>query len=48
MNLLKETLPSCIKTITHIVNISLKNGIFTSNWKTAIMCPLLKNMALAY
>ena len=41
MNLLKEILPSCIKTITHIINTSLTKGIFANNWKTAIMCPLL-------
>ena len=41
-NLLKELLPSCIGTITHIVNTSLTKGIFANNWKTAIVCPLLK------
>ena len=47
-NLPKELLPSCIGTITHIVNASLTKGIFANNWKTAIVCPLLKNMALTY
>ena len=45
-NLLKEILPSCIETITHIVNTSLTKGIFTNNWKTVIMHPLLKNHGL--
>ena len=40
-NLLKELLPSCIGTITHIVNTSLTKGIFANNWKTALVCPLL-------
>ena len=30
-NLLKKLLPSCIGTITHIVNTSLTNGIFANN-----------------
>ena len=42
-NLLKELLPTCIGTITHIVNTSLTKGIFANNWKTAIVHPLLKN-----
>ena len=42
-NLIKELLSSCIGTITHIVNTTLKKGIFTNNWKKAIVCPLLKN-----
>ena len=41
-NLLKEILPSCIETITHIVNTSLTKGIFANNWKTAIVHPYLK------
>ena len=45
-NLLKEILPSCTETITHIVNTSLTKGIFANSWKTAIVRPLLKNMAL--
>ena len=45
-NLLKELLPSCTGKTTHIVNTSLTKGIFANNWKTAIVCPLLKNMAL--
>ena len=45
-NLLKEILPSCNETITHIVNTSLTKGIFVNNWKTAIVCPLLKKHGL--
>ena len=40
-NLLKETLPSCIETITHRVNTSLTKGIFANKWKTGIVHPLL-------
>ena len=45
-NLLKELLPSCIGTITHIVNTSLTKGIFANNWKTAIACSLLQKHGL--
>ena len=45
-NLLKEILPSCIEAITHIVNTSLTKGIFPNNWRTAIVCPLLKKHGL--
>ena len=41
-NLLKELPPSCIGTITHIVNTSLTKRIFANNWKTAIVPPLLQ------
>ena len=46
MNLLKEILQSCTKTIAHIVNTSLTKEIFANNWKTAIVYPMLKNMVL--
>ena len=45
-SLLKEILPCCTETITHIVTTSLTKGMFANNWKTAIVCPLLKIMAL--
>ena len=45
-NLLKELLSSCIGTITHIVNTSPTRGIFANDWKTAIVCPLLKKHGL--
>ena len=40
--LLKAMLPSCIETIVQIVNISLPKGLFATDWKTAIVHPLLK------
>ena len=44
--LLKEMLPSCTEIITHIINISLTKGLFTNDWKIAIVCPLLKKPGL--
>ena len=41
--LLKQILPAGISTTTKIMNVSLRDGIFASNWKTAIDRPLLKN-----
>ena len=32
---------SCIETIAQIVNISLRKGLFATDWKTAIVHPLL-------
>ena len=43
---LKQVLDTLIAPITRIVNVSLKNGIFASNWKTAIVCPILKKAGL--
>ena len=40
--LLKEILPSIIKPITNIINISLQFGVFAKNWKIAVIKPLLK------
>ena len=45
--LLKEILPQVIKLITKIINISLELGIFASQWKVALVKPLLKKMGLA-
>ena len=45
-NLLKEILPQVIKPITKIINTSLKSGIFASQWKVALVKPLLKKMGL--
>ena len=42
IELLKAMLLSCIETIAQIVNISLTKGLFATDWKTAIVCPLLK------
>ena len=43
---LKEIQDSCIDTITKIVTISLTNGEFCDQWKTAIVKPLLKELVL--
>ena len=45
--LLKEILPQVIKQITEIINTSLELGIFASQWKVALVKPLLKKMGLA-
>ena len=43
---LKEIQDSYTDTITKIVNISLTNGEFCTQWKTAIVKPLLKKLGL--
>ena len=45
-NLLKEILPQVIKPITKIINTSLESGTFASQWKVALVKPLLKKMGL--
>ena len=45
-SVLKEILPSCINTITKLVNLSLSEGIFAEDWKCAIVRPLLKKLGL--
>ena len=45
-NLLKEILPQLIKPITKIINTSLELGVFVSQWKVAIIKPLLKKIGL--
>ena len=44
--LLKDILPSVIPIITNIVNISLTEGLYSYQWKTAIIRPLLKKSGL--
>ena len=44
--LLKEILPSIIKPITDIINISLQFGVFAKNWKVAVIKLLLKKIGL--
>ena len=44
--LLKKLLPYIIKPITYPINTSFSNGVFASNWKTAIIKPLLKKPGL--
>ena len=41
-SLLKQITPSIVHTITKIINISLTQGIFPEEWKTAIVHTLLK------
>lgn len=43
---LKEHIDDFIQAITDIVNISLESGIFATEWKTAILRPLLKKTGL--
>ena len=42
--LFKKILPPIAKTLTHIVNVSLEKGIFTTRWETMIIWPLLKRL----
>ena len=44
--LLKKLLPYIIKPMTYLINASFSNGVFASNWKTAIIKPLLKKPGL--
>ena len=44
--LLKDILPSIIKPITNIINISLQFGVFAKNWKVAVIKLLLKKPSL--
>ena len=45
-SILKECLDELINPITNIVNSSLQDGSFPSNWKTAMVTPLLKKSGL--
>ena len=47
-SLLKQILPAVIYTITEIMNMSQREGSFASNWKTAIVRPLLKKVGLSW
>ena len=47
MPLLKRLIHKCLPFITKIVNISLTQGIFSDDWKVAIVRPLLKKTGLA-
>ena len=44
--ILKKMLPNVIPLITKIVNISLTDGCFCRDWKTAVVRPLLKRLGL--
>ena len=43
---LKVMLPKILPLITKIVNMSLGDGIFCREWKTAVVRPLLKKLGL--
>ena len=43
-SVLKQITWSIVHTVTKIINISLTQGIFTEEWKTAIVHPLLKKL----
>ena len=43
--LLKQVLHSCIPAITKIINLSLDKGDFSSQWKSAVVCPLIKSLS---
>lgn len=43
---LKQSLEECIGIITEIINASMKQGLFVSSWKTAVVRPLLKKSGL--
>ena len=45
--LLKRLIHKCLPFITKIINISLIQGIFSDDWKVAIVRPLLKKAGLA-
>ena len=45
-NVLKSFLDELLPIITKLVNLSLKQGIFPSKWKQAIVRPLLKKVGL--
>ena len=45
-NILKQMLPQVIGLITKIVNLSLEEGVFSTNWKLAVVRPLLKKIGL--
>ena len=44
--ILKKMLPKVFTLITKIVNISLGDGLFCREWKTAVVRPLLKKLGL--
>ena len=45
-SLMKRAFPKMIRTITKLVNLSLAEGVFASQWKTALLKPLLKKIVL--
>ena len=45
-HILKDHMDSFIPILTKIVNLSLESGVFSEDWKTAILRPLLKKSGL--
>ena len=45
-DILKQMLPKVIGLITKIVNMSLKQGVYSTKWKVAMVKPLLKKLGL--
>ena len=45
-HILKDYIDSFIPILTKIVNLSLDRGVFSEDWKTAILRPLLKKSGL--
>ena len=45
-HILKDHMDSFIPILTKIVNLSLESGVFSKDWKTAILRPLLKKSGL--
>ena len=45
-HILKDHIDSFIPILTKIVNLSLESGVFSEDWKTAILRPLLKKSGL--
>ena len=43
--LLKQVLHSCTPAITKIINLSLDKGDFSAQWKSAVVCPLIKSLS---
>ena len=40
--LLKQVLHSCIPAIMKIINLSLDKGVFSAQWQSAVVCPIIK------
>ena len=43
--LLKQVLHSCIPAIMKIINLSLDKGDFSAQWKSAVVCLLIKSLS---
>ena len=39
---LKEVIHTCILSVTKIINLSFDKGVFSDQWKTAVVKPLIK------